>query len=95
MENFGLDLDFDLIWPDSENLLQSLIGPDSAEWQMPLGSLPISHVEQKINGIAFGSPDTLEDRGLSVGAISSGGGHRAVQDVTNLINDSVGAPHFT
>lgn len=36
------DMDFDLIWPDSEELLENLVSMDSTtQWQAALGTLPI------------------------------------------------------
>ncbi|KAJ5925613.1 hypothetical protein N7454_008252 [Penicillium verhagenii] len=83
------DMDFALVWPDSENLFQSLMSSDTTDqWQMPLGTLPFPPVVQDINGMNFGSPNSFDDRSSSVGAIPSGGGHQAVRDVTDMINSS-------
>ena len=85
------DLDFALIWPDSENLLQSLMSSDTTDqWQMPLGTLPFPPVVQDVSGMSFGSPSSFDDHSSSVGAIPSGGGHQAVQDVTEMVTSSVG-----
>ncbi|KAJ5290648.1 uncharacterized protein N7443_010901 [Penicillium atrosanguineum] len=89
MHNVASDLDFALIWPDSEDLFQSLMSSDTADqWQMPLGTLPFPPVVQDVNGMNFGSPNSFHDRSSSVGAIPSGGGHQAVRDVTEMVTSS-------
>ncbi|KAL3476812.1 C2H2 type zinc finger domain protein [Aspergillus californicus] len=83
------DLDFALIWPDSENLFQSIMSSDTADqWQMPLGSLPIPPVVHDVNGINFGSPNSFDDRASSIGTIPSGGSHQAVRDVSDMVTSS-------
>ena len=68
MHNVASDLDFALIWPDSEDLFQSLMSSDTADqWQMPLGTLPFPPVVQDINGMNFGPPVSFNDRSSSVG----------------------------
>ncbi|KAJ5373036.1 hypothetical protein N7517_005042 [Penicillium concentricum] len=89
MHNAASDLDFALVWPDSENLFQSLMSSDTTDqWQMPLGTLPFPPVVQDINGMNFGSPNSFDDRRTSVEAIPSGGGHQAVRDVTEMVTSS-------
>ncbi|KAJ5727610.1 hypothetical protein N7493_005430, partial [Penicillium malachiteum] len=89
IHNVASDLDFALVWPDSENLFQSLMSSDNADqWQMPLGTLPFPPVVQDINGMNFGSPNSFDDRSPSVGVIPSGGGHQAVRDVTEMVTSS-------
>ncbi|KAJ5963909.1 uncharacterized protein N7479_003785 [Penicillium vulpinum] len=89
MQNFPSELDYALVWPDSENLFQSLMSSDTAEqWQMPLGTLPFPPVVQDMNGMHFGSPNLFDDTGSSVGTIPSGGGHQAVRDVTEMVTSS-------
>ncbi|KAJ5824983.1 hypothetical protein N7447_007323 [Penicillium robsamsonii] len=86
MHNAALEVDFALVWPDSENLFQSLMSSDTTDqWQIPLGTLPFSPIVQDINGMNFGSPNLFDDRRTSVGAIPSGGGHQAVRDVTEMV----------
>jgi len=57
------DLDFDLIWPDSEDLFETLMAwENSNQWQMPFTALPItSHTLQANNSI-------MEQRILSIHA---------------------------
>lgn len=84
------ELDFALVWPDSENLFQSLMSSDTTDqWQMPLGTLPFPPVVQDVNAMSFGSPNSFDDRSSSVGAIPVGGGHQAVRDVTEMVTSSV------
>ncbi|KAJ8203149.1 hypothetical protein LV164_006843 [Aspergillus fumigatus] len=83
------DLDFSLIWPDSENLFHSIMSSDTTEhWQMPLGTLPFPPVVQDVSTINFGSPNSFDDRSSSIGAIPSGGSHQAVRDVTEMVTSS-------
>ncbi|PTU23477.1 hypothetical protein P175DRAFT_0508154 [Aspergillus ochraceoroseus IBT 24754] len=83
------DLDFALIWPDSEDLFQSIMSSDTTDqWQMPLGALPIPPVVQDFGGMNFGSPNSFDDRGSSIGTIPSGGSHQAVRDVTEMVTSS-------
>ncbi|RAL12073.1 C2H2 type zinc finger domain protein [Aspergillus homomorphus CBS 101889] len=89
LQHAGSDLDFTLIWPDSENLFQSIMACDTTDqWQMPLGALPFPPVVQDVNGMNFGSPNSFDDRGASIGAIPSGGSHQAVRDVTEMVTSS-------
>ncbi|KAL5365231.1 C2H2 type zinc finger domain protein [Aspergillus floccosus] len=83
------DLDFALIWPDSENLFQSIMSCDTTDqWQMPLGALPFPPVVQDVSAMNFGSPHSFDDRSSSIGAIPSGGSHQAVRDVTEMVTSS-------
>jgi hypothetical protein len=85
------DLDFALIWPDSENLFQSIMSSDTSDqWQIPLGALPVPPVVQDISGMNFGSPNSFDDRASSIGTIPSGGSHQAVRDVSDMVTSSVG-----
>ncbi|KAL2852495.1 C2H2 type zinc finger domain protein [Aspergillus pseudoustus] len=85
----GSDLDFGLIWPDSENLFQSIMSSDASDqWQMPLGALPVPPVVQDISGMTFGSPNSFDDRASSIGTIPSGGSHQAVRDVSDMVTSS-------
>lgn len=90
IHNVASELDFALIWPDSENLLQSLMSSDTTDqWQMPLGTLPFPPVVQDVNSRNFESPNSFDDCSSSVGTIPSGGGHQAVRNVTEMVTSSV------
>lgn len=83
------DLDFDLIWPDAEDLLQTLMSTDSVnQWQMPLGTLPFS-ATPSTSEVTFGTPGSFEERPPSIGAIPTGGNHQAVQDVSKMVSNLV------
>ncbi|KAL3461111.1 hypothetical protein BJX64DRAFT_171854 [Aspergillus heterothallicus] len=83
------DLDFALIWPDSENLFQSIMSSDTSDqWQIPLGALPVPPVVQDISSMNFGSPNSFDDRASSIGTIPSGGSHQAVRDVSDMVTSS-------
>ena len=88
--NAASDIDFSLIWPDSENLFQSIMSTGATDqWQMPLGTLPFPPVVQDVSTMNFGSPNSFDDRSSSIGAIPSGGSHQAVKDVTEMVTSSV------
>ncbi|KAK2812254.1 hypothetical protein FQN50_001612 [Emmonsiellopsis sp. PD_5] len=85
----GPELDFSLIWPDSEDLYQTIISSDAAnQWQVPLGTLPLPSNPPKSNNMNFESPSSFDDRGSPIGAIPCGGSHQAVQDVTEMVASS-------
>ncbi|KAK4944195.1 hypothetical protein LTR10_016308 [Elasticomyces elasticus] len=83
-----LDLDYDLIWPDSEDLFQSIMSADPAsQWQVPLGTLPFS-ASPSTSDVPFGStPASFDERPSSIGAIPSGGNRQAVQDVSKMVSN--------
>ncbi|GMG26207.1 unnamed protein product [Aspergillus oryzae] len=90
LQHAASDLDFTLIWPDSESLFQSIMSSDTTDqWQMPLGALPFPPVVQDVNSMSFGSPNSFDDRSSSIGTIPSGGSHQAVRDVTEMVASSV------
>lgn len=91
MQHAAADIDFSLIWPDSENLFQSIMSTGTTDqWQMPLGTLPFPPVVQDVNTMNFGSPNSFDDRSSSIGTIPTGGSHQAVRDVTEMVTSSVG-----
>ena len=58
MQHAAADIDFSLIWPDSENLFQSIMSTGTTDqWQMPLGTLPFPPVVQDVSTMNFGSPN--------------------------------------
>lgn len=89
--NHGAELDFDLIWPDSEDLFQTIMSTDSVnQWQMPLGALPFSvSASPAPSDVAFGTPSSFDERPSSIGIIPSGGNSQAVQDVSKMISNLV------
>jgi hypothetical protein len=85
----SLDVDFDLIWPDSEDLFQSIMSTETSnQWQMPLGTLPFS-ASPTASDVAFGTPSSFDERPSSIGTIPSGGNHQAVQDVSKMVSNLV------
>ncbi len=85
----SLDVDFDLIWPDSEDLFQSIMSTETSnQWQMPLGTLPFS-ASPTTSDVAFGTPSSFDERPSSIGTIPSGGNHQAVQDVSKMVSNLV------
>lgn len=74
------DLDFQLIWPDSEELFQSLMAVDTAS-HIPLGTLPMSSNFDNVT-----PRDLFEQNRSATEAIPSGGGHQAVHGVSKMIS---------
>lgn len=89
----GTELDFDLIWPDSEDLFQTIISTDTAyQFQMPPGALPFSvSASPSSSDLALATPSSFDERPSSIGAIPSGGNSQAVQDVSKMISNLVRA----
>lgn len=82
------DLDFQLIWPDSEDLFHSIMSSDTSA-QMPLGTLPFPQSLEQFTPTSLDSPNSFDDRGTAIKAIPNGGGHRAVHGVTKMITNLV------
>jgi hypothetical protein len=84
------ELDFELIWPDSEDLFQTIMSSDAVnQWQIPLGTLPFPADDHLASNNSFGSPCSFDDRVPSIGAIPSGGNHQAVHNVSKMITSLV------
>ena len=80
------DLDFELIWPDSEDLFQTIMSSDvSNQWQLPSGTLSFFPESYLSRNISIGSPSSFDNRPPSIGVIPSGGNHQAVHDVSEMI----------
>ncbi|KAM3069364.1 hypothetical protein ACMFMF_008581 [Clarireedia jacksonii] len=78
------ELDFELIWPDSEDLFETLMSNDSTnQWQMPMGTLPIT-TRTHMNNSIFGIPGPFHDKS-SIGAIPIGESHQAVHNVSEMV----------
>lgn len=89
----SVDLDFDLIWPDSEDLFETLMATENTtQWQMPVTTLPItSHASQTNNSVMETGPpfrDKVADP--SIGSIPTGESHRAVHNVSEMVSSLVG-----
>jgi hypothetical protein len=85
------DMDFDLIWPDSEELLENLVSMDSTtQWQAALGTLPISIGSQNVGNAPFECAGSFRDKASSIGVIPSGESHQAVHNVSEMVTTVVG-----
>ena len=84
------DLDFQLIWPDSEELFQSIMSSDNTS-QMPLGTLPFPQSLDQFTPTSLDSPNSFDDRGSAIKTIPNGGGHQAVHGVSKMITNLVGS----
>lgn len=81
-EPSNVDLDLQLMWPDSENLFHTIMSSDVAsQWSMPLGTLPFPP-----------TPDTLgaENVETTPGFVPPGEGQAAVQDLSQMVTNLVG-----
>ena len=84
------DMDFDLIWPDSEELLENLVSLDSStQWQSSLGTLPISIGGSDTSNTTFESANSFHDKTSSIGVIPSGESHQAVHNVSEMVTEFV------
>jgi hypothetical protein len=93
------DLDFDLMWPDAEDLFETLLATETTtttQWQMPLTTLPISsrtlsHSPPNL----FDHPHAFGDRVTPIiSPIPSGESHKAVHNVSEMVSSLVRAiPH--
>jgi hypothetical protein len=82
------ELDFELIWPDSEDLFETLMSTDPTnQWQMPMGTLPIT-TRTNLNNSIFGTPGPFHDKS-SIGAIPIGESHQAVHNVSEMVTSLV------
>jgi hypothetical protein len=82
------ELNFELIWPDSESLFQTIMSVDvMTQHSLPVGTLPFGiplAVDPSIS-IPSSSGSQLE----SIGDIPSGSNQRAVQDVSKMVSSIV------
>lgn len=83
------DLDFDLMWPDTEDLFETLMAPDPTNpLQIPYSN---SYPSPSQSGFSFGTPASIIDKASPMSSVCSGESHRAVHNVsemvTNLVSD--------
>jgi hypothetical protein len=89
------DLDVDLIWPDSEDLFESLTASENTnQWQMPFTTLPITSHALQVNNSAIGIPNTFRDKVPSIGNIPTGESHRAVHNVSEMATTLVSGRQY-
>lgn len=88
----SVDLDFDLMWPDSEDLFETLMATEmNTQWQIPLTTLPISSKSLYTSNATFGSPNAFQEQPHSIEHIPSGESHQAVHNVSNMVTSLVSA----
>ncbi|CAD6448544.1 19ce0469-3f0d-4b0a-ab2f-1b3d6aa9e17d [Sclerotinia trifoliorum] len=80
------DIDFELMWPDSEDLFETLMSSDPMiPWQMPIGILPVPITTRShVNNGSFGIPGPFQQKG-SIGSIPVGESHQAVHNVSEMV----------
>lgn len=85
-----VDLDFDLIWPDSEDLFETLLTSESRnQWQMPLPTLPISVHTPTPSIFSIGTPQAYHEKSPSTASIPSGESSQAVHNVSEMVTSLV------
>jgi hypothetical protein len=90
MQPPSADLDFDLMWPDSEDLFETLMATEmNTQWQMPLTTLPISSRSLYTSNATFGTSSSFQEQAHSIGHIPSGESHQAVHNVSNMVTTLV------
>lgn len=84
-EQTSVFLDFDLIWPDSEQLFESLMALDNTNARLlePLSDPPVSSLGLPQN-IPASSRSSQQTTSL-MGANTSGESHRAVHNVSEMV----------
>jgi hypothetical protein len=85
------ELDFELIWPDSADLYQTLMSQDaSLHWQSPLGALPFpSELPIHTDNIgSYATPTSIDERVSSIGSIPIGGNDQALKGVRRMVATS-------
>jgi hypothetical protein len=90
------DLDFNLMWPDAEDLFETLLATEATnQWQMPLTTLPMSSRSLYPSNNMFDqpSPSAFGDKGPPISPIPSGESHRAVHNVSEMVSSLVGSSH--
>ncbi|KAH6694843.1 hypothetical protein BKA61DRAFT_637435 [Leptodontidium sp. MPI-SDFR-AT-0119] len=79
------DLDFDLMWPDSEDLFETLMAPDPTNpWQIPQINTHFSPAQSVFN---FGTPTSIIDKASPMSSVCSGESHRAVHNVSEMVTN--------
>jgi hypothetical protein len=82
------DLNFDLIWPDSEGLFEMLMASENTnQWQMPFATLPITSQILHDNNIM--TEANFHDKRPSIDSIPNGESHRAVHNVSEMVTTVV------
>jgi hypothetical protein len=83
------ELNFELIWQESEDLFQTIMSGDlTTQHIFPVGTFPFDTTSPLDPSISIPSPST-SSRVESIAAIPSGGNQRAVQDVSKMISSLV------
>lgn len=88
----AVELDFDLMWPDAEDLFETLLATEATnQWQMPLTTLPVSSrsIYPSNNMFEQPSPGPFGDKGSPISPIPSGESHRAVHNVSEMVSSLV------
>ncbi|KAN0102259.1 hypothetical protein V8E51_012769 [Hyaloscypha variabilis] len=82
------DLDFDLIWPDSEDLFETLMASENLnQWQTPFTTLPITSHTFHMENHVMDTSNTVHEKvkSPSIGSIPTGESHRAVHNVSEMV----------
>jgi hypothetical protein len=84
------DLNFELIWPDSEDLFQTIMSTELMIATRPSNNGEFSFDSPLAIDPALSTSSPFSDQVESVQTIPSGSNQRAVQDVSKMISSLVG-----
>lgn len=84
------DADLNLIWPDSEELFNSLLSSDFSNSWLPAGTLPLPSADVYLAGsglpTADGQGQKADDHPPSRSELQAGDGHHAVHGVSQMVS---------
>jgi hypothetical protein len=82
------DLNFDLIWPDPEDLFETLMASENTnQWQMPFTTFPIA--SQVLRDNDYTTEANFHDKRPSISSIPNGESHRVVHNVSEMVTTLV------
>ena len=83
------DMDPSLVWPDSEDLFQSILAADiSASWQLPPGTLPLPSSTNMVVGESVAAPMSSNAEQSSIlQGLESGDSDRAILGVSEMVSN--------
>lgn len=86
----AVELDFDLMWPDAEDLFETLLATEASNsWQMPLTTLPMSSGPMYSSNYMFEQQGAFGDKPSPVSPVPSGESHKAVHNVSEMVSSLV------
>ena len=84
-------MDLNLIWPDSEDLFQSIFSADLlSSWNLPPGTLPLPSTSMAPPAISLAVTSTNRpgaESSSNLGDLRSGSSHRAIHGVSEMVSN--------